>query len=484
MLKIPRLLALVLATLPALGAQTVRSVFVNKSEYFLQSGPGPLGIPANYDLSNPFGSAGFYVDVRGTDLNNLGAPSVVLAPGSTYPAANPAVHNGGTLVFNAEGGWGYGSPNGEGVAAPTPLQNATANVNTYFRFGNYRVNVTGTPVNLNLGPDPLGGTMPAVVSPAFSQGTWSNGTLLVDPTKPLTITTNSYPAYLTGGIGGHTELGLQGPAGIVFDIEKYSRTAPIGVATDEAPGGVLSYTIPANTLAAATDYEGIGAFARIVSRSVALPDSFNVGFFGRVTFYNIRALDTLAPEVTVPGDMVVEATSPNGAAVTFTASANDNVDGSLPVSISPASGGIFPIGTTIVTASATDAAGNTGSASFSITIRDTTAPVIAALQATPSVLWPVNHKMVAVAIIATVTDASDPTPATRIVSVSSNEPANGKGDGNTSADWQITGPMTLNLRAERSGNASDRVYTIKVESKDRFGNTSAGTVNVIVPHNQ
>jgi len=115
---------------------------------------------------------------------------------------------------------------------------------------------------------------------------------------------------------------------------------------------------------------------------------------------------------------------------------------------------------------------------------DNVAPVIHSLVASPSVLWPANHKMVTVTITAAVSDNVTPAPVTRIVSVSSNEPLNGTGDGNTSADWEITGDLTLMLRAERAGTGSGRIYTITVESTDAAGNTTIGTVTVTVPHNQ
>jgi hypothetical protein len=68
--------------------------------------------------------------------------------------------------------------------------------------------------------------------------------------------------------------------------------------------------------------------------------------------------------------------------------------------------------------------------------------------------------------------------------VSSSQPINGPGDGNTAPDWEITGPLTLNLRAERMGEGSGRVYTITVESRDAFGNISTGTVQILVAHNR
>lgn len=84
--------------------------------------------------------------------------------------------------------------------------------------------------------------------------------------------------------------------------------------------------------------------------------------------------DTTAPVVTVPSDITAEATSASGAAVNFTVSAEDDVDGTLTPTCDYNSGDTFPLGTTTVTCSATDAASNTGSASFDIIVEDTTAP--------------------------------------------------------------------------------------------------------------
>lgn len=85
--------------------------------------------------------------------------------------------------------------------------------------------------------------------------------------------------------------------------------------------------------------------------------------------------DTLPPVVTVPASFTLEATGPL-TAVTFTASAMDDVDGDVPVTCVPASGSDFALGTTTVTCDASDAALNVGSASFDVTIVDTTAPTL------------------------------------------------------------------------------------------------------------
>jgi hypothetical protein len=85
--------------------------------------------------------------------------------------------------------------------------------------------------------------------------------------------------------------------------------------------------------------------------------------------------DTTRPVITVPEDITEEATSPDGAQVSFEVSAQDDEDGPVDVSCDHNSGETFPIGETVVTCSAEDLAGNRADEkSFTITVRDTTAP--------------------------------------------------------------------------------------------------------------
>jgi hypothetical protein len=70
----------------------------------------------------------------------------------------------------------------------------------------------------------------------------------------------------------------------------------------------------------------------------------------------------------VPEDFTVEASSKYGVRVHFRAVAEDDVDGFFPAECTPPSGTVFRLGTTVVTCSATDSAGNTGSATFTITV--------------------------------------------------------------------------------------------------------------------
>jgi hypothetical protein len=80
----------------------------------------------------------------------------------------------------------------------------------------------------------------------------------------------------------------------------------------------------------------------------------------------------------IPSDRRVEANGPSGSAVNYAnPTATDLVDGPIAlVNCAPGSGGTFPLGTTNVTCSATDSHGNTGTASFHISVVDTTPPAL------------------------------------------------------------------------------------------------------------
>lgn len=125
-----------------------------------------------------------------------------------------------------------------------------------------------------------------------------------------------------------------------------------------------------------------------------------------------------------------------------------------------------------------------GSSSATQCSPDTTAPVIASVSATPASLWPPNHKMTPVTISASVTDNCPGAPTWSVTSVTSNEPINGTGDGDTAPDWTIAGPHAVSLRAERAGTGSGRTYTVTIAAKDAAGNTATGTTSVTVAHNQ
>ncbi len=82
----------------------------------------------------------------------------------------------------------------------------------------------------------------------------------------------------------------------------------------------------------------------------------------------VDVVDAIAPVLSLPGPLTATASSPSGAAVTYTVTASDAVDGPRPVTCNPASGSTFAIGTTTVSCTASDTHGNTASGSFTVKV--------------------------------------------------------------------------------------------------------------------
>jgi predicted extracellular nuclease len=101
-----------------------------------------------------------------------------------------------------------------------------------------------------------------------------------------------------------------------------------------------------------------------------------------------------------------------------------------------------------------------------------------------AILWPVDHKMVTVTVNYNLQNACDTNPVTVKLSVSSNEPVNGTGDGSTSPDWVVVDAHHVQLRAERAGTGSGRIYTITITATDSKGNVTSQDVTVTVPHSK
>jgi hypothetical protein len=113
-----------------------------------------------------------------------------------------------------------------------------------------------------------------------------------------------------------------------------------------------------------------------VLRADAPADVFAGTLSGTILAFlnDTSAGDITPPVVTVPDPITVEAEGPDGALVSFTATAVDDVDGTSWATCAPSSGSLFVLGTTTVTCTASDAAGNEGRATFDVTVVDTTAP--------------------------------------------------------------------------------------------------------------
>jgi hypothetical protein len=109
-------------------------------------------------------------------------------------------------------------------------------------------------------------------------------------------------------------------------------------------------------------------------------------------------------------------------------------------------------------------------------VLDGTPPTIVSVTPSVTSIWPPSTRMVPVSFTVKVTDDIDPAPSCQVAGVTSNE--------GSSSDWQITGPASVNLRADRSGAGSGRIYVITVRCTDASGNVSTASATVTVPHDQ
>ncbi len=174
------------------------------------------------------------------------------------------------------------------------------------------------------------------------------------------------------------------------------------------------------------------------------------GNIGSASF-TVTVQDKTPPTVIVPANITAEATGPSGAPVTFTASASDLVDGAITPTCNKQSGDTFALGMTTVTCSATDQAGNAGTASFKVTVQDTTPPTLtvpADITAEAT-----SAAGAAVTFTATAADLVDPSPVVNCT------PASG-------ATFAL-GMTTVSCTAKDStGNTSNaKTFTVTVQDK-------------------
>jgi hypothetical protein len=144
-------------------------------------------------------------------------------------------------------------------------------------------------------------------------------------------------------------------------------------------------------------------------------------------------------------------------------------------------------GVTTLHYSARDRAGNVED-ERTLTVRIDRTPPRLECAITPSLLWPPDHKLVAVKATVAVSDVSSGAAGFWLASATSSEPDNGLGDGDAANDVQElvvgTPDVAGKLRAERSGKGPGRTYTLVYEAADAAGNTAQCAVRVGVPHDR
>jgi len=166
---------------------------------------------------------------------------------------------------------------------------------------------------------------------------------------------------------------------VKIDLAAPTLTLPSTVTAEATgPGGAtVSYVASASDSLSGIDgfscTPASGSTFPIAATAVSCSATDKAGNTATGSF-KVTVADTTPPKLSIPSDMNVQASS-TGAVVTFSASASDLVDGSIPITCTPASGSTFPLGTNTVTCSATDKTGNKASASFKVTVTPSSSTV-------------------------------------------------------------------------------------------------------------
>lgn len=339
---------------------------------------------------------------------------------------------------------------------------------------------------------------------------YANGDCEGDPlndqsTTEITVTVTESVTYSVRGTGGCVDSSTEGPAcvqiAVVFDDIPPEVDCPDDMEIENEEDecfAVVEFDEP-------TGIDNCSEEVTIVkTEGLNSGDPFPVGTTTQTYIlsddngnettcsFDITVLDTQAPGITCPPD--IEANNDPGkcgAVVTYSLPEfSDNCPGAtLELTEGLESGAFFPVGSTLVTYTVTDASGNTNSCSFMVTVFDIEPPVIT-VKDIKSSKWPPNHKSFEVEIkdfiISVEDNCTDLTIDDIIIDeVSSDEPQNSQGDGNTSDDIVIASDCrTVSLLAERQGGGNGRVYTIYLAVADEHGNIGTAEIKAEVPHDQ
>lgn len=202
------------------------------------------------------------------------------------------------------------------------------------------------------------------------------------------------------------------------------------------------------------------------------------------------------PQAVITGAATFECDAPGTGSVLLDGSASvsastyewfvDTPGGLVPAGTGPTLAVARPFGGTTFVLRVTNAVGRSDTAQATIEVVDTIPPTLVA-GASPSILFPANHRLVPVQVAWTVSDVCDPAPSVTLTGATSDEPddAPGGGDGNTTGDIQGADTETpdplVTLRAERSAQGDGRVYRLSYAAVDGSGNAGAGDAVVSVP---
>lgn len=206
-----------------------------------------------------------------------------------------------------------------------------------------------------------------------------------DPSTPVTLTcsplsgstfslgTSTVSCSATDGLGN-------GSAGS-FIVTVRDITDPVVTVPDNQTVNINGATTAVVTWSGVSSNEGTptcspasGSSFPLGATTVTCTATDAAGNTGSGSF-DVVVQDTTAPVLTLPGTQTRNVNGVTSVAVTFTVSATDGPTALTPTCLPP-SGSAFPLGTTTVTCTATDAAGNTASGTFNVVVQDTTPPTV------------------------------------------------------------------------------------------------------------
>jgi hypothetical protein len=329
---------------------------VNQVTFRFQDAAGNIGTAtALVTVQQPAGgaptSAGSGVSVSPTDANGVGQPVTLTFSGVSQP---------GLTTANA-------SPTGPPLPANFQLKGVYYDIST--------TAIYTPPITICFS----GNFLPGDTLLHYENGAWVTlpNQVLLPPTGPpftqLCALTNSLSPFAVGAPVNHAPSASAGTNQTVEATSAAGASVTLNGAGSDPDNDTLSFAWSGPCGNASTAVATLTCPLGTSTMTLTVDDGRGGSASATV---QITVQDTTAPALALPANIVVEATGAAGAAVNYTATAQDAVSGTVTVSCAPASGTTFALGTTTVNCSASDGVGNSAAGSFSVTVRDTTPPTL------------------------------------------------------------------------------------------------------------
>ncbi|MEX1208974.1 MAG: HYR domain-containing protein [Acidimicrobiia bacterium] len=328
---------------------------------------------SRFDIETPTATASVQGTVYAVLLNADGSTTVAVIEGSVDAGDGP-VPAGFMVTVDEDGN----------VSDPIPIPDDLIDdewivYNCELDEGPDCPDEDGTTTTTVAGPDEPTTTTVAPTTTTTVPPTTT--TTLAPPPPPATTTTTTVPATTTTTTVPATTTTTVPPTTTTTTTVPPDETPPViaahGDETAEAtgPGGaIVNYTSPAT--ADAVDGPGTATCAPVSGSTFPVGNSLvtcnatdAAGNAATPVTFGVDVVDTTPPLIDPHGDETAEATGPDEAIVNYTSPAtSDAVDGPGTATCAPVSGSTFPLGATVVTCNATDAAANAATTTFVVTV--------------------------------------------------------------------------------------------------------------------